>query len=44
MAFRYFLEKAEWRKDAFRYFPPLSVVFRHFPPLRLFKGLVFKGY
>ena len=37
MAFRHFLEKAEWRNDAFRYFPPLSAAFRHFPPFRLFQ-------
>ena len=28
MAFRHILEKAEWRNDAFRYFPPLSAAFR----------------
>ena len=28
MAFRHFLKKAEWRNDAFRYFPLLSATFR----------------
>ena len=28
MAFRHFLEKAEWRNDAFRYFPQHSATFR----------------
>mgnify|MGYP001802929810 CR=1 FL=1 len=37
MAFRNFLEKAEWWNNVFRYFPPLSAAFRHFPPFRLFQ-------
>ena len=37
MAFRHFLEKAEWRNDAFRYSLRLSAAFRHFPPFRLFQ-------
>ena len=28
MAFRHFLEKAEWRNDAFRHFPQHSATFR----------------
>ena len=30
MAFRHFLEKAEWRNDAFRHFPQHSATFRLF--------------
>ena len=37
MAFRQFMEQAEWRNDAFRYFLPLSTAFRHFPPFHLFQ-------
>ena len=33
MAFRHFLEKAEWQNDALRYFPPLLAAFCHFPPV-----------
>ena len=40
MAFRHFLEKAEWRNDAFRYFPQHSATFRHFPPFRFFQDPV----
>ena len=36
MAFRHFLEKAEWRNNAFHYFPPHSTAFLHFPPFCLF--------
>ena len=30
MAFRHFLEKAEWQNDAFCYFPQHSATFRLF--------------
>ena len=37
MAFCHFLKKAEWRNDAFRYFPLLSATSRHFPSFCLFQ-------